>query len=246
VTQAGELQGAIAVRDEVISIAKLGDSKEFDSVVIMESDCKKVAILVDEVFDIESFDTLKIERLEDKSVAINAFYNFKNSVVAIINPEYFVQHIEAKDEAQLDEDHNASLREEFLTFRIQNKRFAIDMKSVRQVVETEMLSKTESSSIIANSHIKFITTWNKMAISVADISHLVGVEEFDVENSQTLFIQNEDHHLAFLVDEVEDIVYLSDHEVKTASQNDSIIGGAVLVDDDVLVKINEHFLVSMC
>ena len=246
VTQAGELQGAIAVRDEVISIAKLGDSKEFDSVVIMESDCKKVAILVDEVFDIESFDTLKIERLEDKSVAINAFYNFKNSVVAIINPEYFVQHIEAKDEAQLDEDHNASLREEFLTFRIKNKRFAIDMKSVRQVVETEMLSKTESSSIIANSHIKFITTWNKMAISVADISHLVGVEEFDVENSQTLFIQNEDHHLAFLVDEVEDIVYLSDHEVKKASQNDSIIGGAVLVDDDVLVKINEHFLVSMC
>jgi chemotaxis signal transduction protein len=85
-----------------------------------------------------------------------------------------------------------------------------------------------------------------MAISVADISHLVGVEEFDVENSQTLFIQNEDHHLAFLVDEVEDIVYLSDYEVKKASQNDSIIGGAVLVDDDVLVKINEHFLVSMC
>jgi len=245
-TQNKELRGAIAVRDEVLSIAGLSSLESFDSVVIVESQHKKVAILVDEVFDIESFDTLKIEYLNEKSLAVNAFYNFQGSVVALINPEYFVQHIRDKNETLSNEEKKFATRQEYLTFRICDKRFAIDMKSVRQVVETEILSKTESSSIIANSDIKFITTWNKMAVSVADISHLVGIENFDPQESQTLFIQRKEHYMAFLVDEVEDIIYLSEHEVKKVSESDSIIGGAVLVEDDLLVKINEEFLVTLC
>ncbi len=246
ISEEGRLQGAIAVRDEVINIAKIGEMKNSGSVIIVESEAKKVALLVDEIFDIETFELSKIENLHDQNLAMNAFYNFDNNVVGIINIDYFIKNIEAHSSEVVLDNEQKSSRKEYLSFRMQERRFAIDMKNVRQVVETEMLSKTESSSIIANSNIKFITTWNKMAVSVADISALVGVDNIDIENSQTIFISDGKYHMAFLIDEVEDIIYLQPGDIKSSSENESIIGGAVLVDDDFLVTINEHFLVSMC
>jgi chemotaxis signal transduction protein len=242
----GEIQGAVAVRDEVISVAKLLDEKSaYDSLVIMSVAGKKVAIGVDEVFDIETFFVSNLEVLKDKNTPIDAFYNYNKRVVGIINPHYFIQNIEKKQAHGELLDDKISYRE-YLTFSLSDKKFTIDMRSVGQVVETEMLSRTDSSSIIANKDIKFITTWNKAAVSVADISGLLGIDDFDLEGSQTIFIHYKDKHCAFLVDEVEDIIYVHDHEVKETLQKESIVGGAVLSQESLFVKINEEFLITMC
>jgi purine-binding chemotaxis protein CheW len=240
------LQGAVAVREDVIGVAKIVATKPmWDSLVIIAAEGKKVAIGVDEVFDIEPFAITKIESLREKNVGIHAFYNYKNRVVGIINPHYYVENVKSKREYKAlatDTQHYC----EYLTFTIAKKQFAIDMRSVGQVVETEMLSKTESSSIISNSSIKFITTWNKAAVSVADISKLLGIEAFDIEGSQTIFIEYKQQHIAFLVDEVDDIVYIKEDAVKKTSDADGIIAGVVVSQERFFITINENFLVSMC
>ncbi len=236
------LCGAIAVRDEVISIANIQQPKEIGSVIIAEHETKEFAILVDEVYDIEHFETGKIEYTKSKEESVAGFYNFKNEVIALINPHFYLQSVVEKELHHLQEQ-TFSTKDEYLTFYLGTKRFAIDMQYVRQVVESDLLAKTESSSIISSPDIRFITTWNKHAVSVADISTKLGVRDAK-KLEQTLFLSFDNKIVAFLIDDVDDIVYIKADSVKHVDNSDSIVGGALMVDGDVVIKLNERYLVQ--
>jgi chemotaxis signal transduction protein len=238
------LLGAIALRNEVIAVANLNKNTQSEFIVIVEKDGKKVAFFVDEVYDIEEFLEAKIEKLNIERESVNAFYNFNTKVVGLLNLDYFIDTIdgESREQESLEEVHE---KEEFLLFYMGDEKFAISMEVVRQVTESELLSKTDSSSIISDERIKFITTWNKTAVSVADISSYFGIM-FCEENTQTIFIEADGKSAAFLVSDVDDIVYLRNDEVKRVQEDGSIMGGSVVVDNEVLMCINEKFLLGIC
>ena len=160
------IKGAIALRDEIVQVADFADADKHD-IVILEYNDSKVALEVDEVYDIEDFQTDKIEYLDDTTTNIEAFYNYKEKAVAILNPLFYINDKNHKKQhAKTIEENFSDEHQEYLIFYIENKKYSISMEHVRQVVESETLAKTHSSAIAANEYIEFLATWNHQAVSV--------------------------------------------------------------------------------
>jgi chemotaxis signal transduction protein len=240
------IQGAIAVRDEVIRVVSLKEAKDANDIVVVELGDKRVAIVVDEVYDIENFVDAKIELIKESQSAIGAFYNYKGDVVAIINPHFYFQDIESEASDEKEQQNTlVHTKHDYLIFMMDAKKYSIDMKCVRQVLETDSLVKTQSSSIIASDNIEFIATWNKHAVNIIKLNNLLGLEGSD-NNSQTIIIEYEGHLVSFMVEDIDNIVYLNSSEIsQVASESNSLINGAIVHDNEVIVTLNAAFLANI-
>ncbi len=240
------IKGAIALRDEIVQVADFEDADKHD-VVILEHNGSKVAIEVDEVYDIEDFQTDKIEYLDDASTNIEAFYNYQEKAVAILNPLFYInekkQDIHDKEEIKAEEFLDE--HQEYLIFYIDGKKYSISMDHVRQVLESETLAKTHSSAIAANDYIEFLATWNHQAVSVIKLDSFLGVQT-QLDMAQIIFVEYDKKIVAFLVDNIDNIVYLDKKSVSNVqTQQNDIISGAIVYEDEVIVKFNEKFLTEV-
>jgi chemotaxis signal transduction protein len=241
-----DFKGAIAIRDEIIKMIALDKSSVVSDILVLECCSGEIALEVDEVYDIEYFQTANIENLTGNG-KIKAFYNFNQEVVAILDPEYFFSKEKANEEkSEVNQEEQGVKKEEYLIFKLSSKKYSIPMACIRQVIETESLAKTQSSSIINHEAIEFLATWNSHAVAVFSMAKLIGLQEELQEDSQTIFIENDGHHVAIIVDEIDDIVYLSEENINRVQvQKEAVVGGAVVYNDEVIVRINEHFLSAL-
>ena len=239
------IKGAIALRDEIVQVADFENADKHD-IVILEHNGAKVALEVDEVYDIENFHADKIEYLDDTTTNIEAFYNYNEKALAILNPLFYLndknqdkKHTKTVENKLLDES------QEYLIFYIENKKYSISMNHVRQVVESETLAKTHSSAIASNEYIEFLATWNHQAVSVIRLDTFLGVKT-NIDIAQIIFVEYDKKTVAFLVDEIDNIVYLEKYNIsEIKSHDDEIISGTIIYEDDVIVKFNEKFLTGL-
>jgi chemotaxis signal transduction protein len=240
-----KIKGAIAVRDEVIPLAKLVESPNANDIVVMELGDKKVAIVVDEVYDIENFSDRKVEKLATAKSAVTAFYNHNGDVVAIIDPHFYID--EKQDKVLSKESETAEVlqaKDDYLIFMLDETKYSINMESVRHVLETDSLVKTQSSSMVTNSNIEFIATWNGHAINILNMKNLLKLE--GENSSQTIIIESGGHLVAFMVQDIDNIVYLKRSEVSSMNTDGkSLIDGAIVYNSEVIVKLSEAYLASM-
>ena len=125
------------------------------------------------------------------------------------------------------------------------KKFSIDMACVRQVIETDSLNKTQSSSIVSNINVEFISTFNGRAVNIVRLDKELNIS-CKKEKSQSIFVEHDGHIVGFMVHDIDNIVYLNESDIThTSSQEDSIINGAILHDDEVIVKLNEKYIASL-
>jgi len=243
----GSLKGAMAVRDEVIAVAEIEHSSKSSDILVIEIAGKKLGIEVDEVYDIENFLLSSIEEVEGTSSSVDAFYNHDGDVIAIINPQFYMKNIEIHkhvNNSTFDDTIHAK-KYDYLIFLMDGKKYSIDMGCVRQVIETESLSKTQSSSIVTSEYIEFIATWNHRAINVLRLDKEL-VFECKKDVTQSIFIEYKKHIVAFMVHDIDNIVYLNEDEItETSSTKDSLINGAIIYNDEVIVKLNEKYIASL-
>ncbi len=237
-----KMKGTIAVRDEIIKIANIDNPKKAEDIVVVETGNKNFGIEVDKIEDIESFSESKLEYVESTDCHIKAFYNYKKRVVAIINPSYYIK--ESLNNIKTDiVAESKSKKSSFLIFKIQNIQFTISMEFIRKVAETDTLPKTKSSSIVMGNNAKFITTWNKNAVSLLTLENILNVKTKENE-TQSIFIEYEDKIVAFVIDEIDDIVLIDKEKINKSIEN-NIINGAIIHNDTAIPIINEKHLVSM-
>jgi len=218
-------------------------STEVQEIIIAKKEEKRVAILVDEVFDIENFKKQKMEYLQKKA-SLFGFYNFNSHVVALVNLDFYLDKVTQKKQQKTAQNGSAT-KSEFLLFYIANEHYGIDMRFVRHVTEVQELAKTEASSLVNNSVVKFLATWNHMAIAVLDVAQLLEKELHNPKDAQVIFIEKDKEFVGFLVDEVEDIVYLNDEAIhKDETNENTIIDGAIVYENKAIATLNENFLVS--
>jgi len=242
------IKGAIAVRDEVIRVVELKEAKEANDIVVVELGNKKIAIVVDEVYDIENFVDSKIEWMSGSKSSIGAFYNYKNSVVAILDPNFYFQEMESQVEETRQEESASVLhtKYDYLIFMIDGKKYSIEMQCVRQVLETDSLAKTQSSSIVASDDIEFIATWNKHAVNIINFKNLLNLESNNDNTSQTIIIEHDGHLVAFMVEDIDNIAYLDSGEIsQIAAETNSLINGAIVYENEVIVTLNAAFLANI-
>ena len=240
------IQGAIAVRDEVIPLVSLKESCKANDIVVIELSGKKVAIAVDEVYDIENFVDNKIELLTQSISAICGFYNYKGSVVAIVDPHFYLQEsVEKEDEKISEKKEQMHTKLDYLIFLLDGRKYSIDMKCVRQVLETDSLSKTQSSSIISSEDIAFIATWNRHAVNILKLDKLLDLKD-DNNDSQTIIVEYDGHLVAFMVQDIDNIVYLNRDDVSgVSSEEASLINGAIMYNSEVILTLNEAYLATL-
>ena len=240
-----EIKGAIAVRDEVVKIVSLADSSNSTDILIVDDGSDKIALEVDEVYDIEYFDTKKIEVIED-GAKISSFYNHDGKVIAIFNPKYFLRKVVQDKTEDKSNSEDIEKKLEYLIFRVADRKFCVDMAYVRQVIEIESLAKTQSFTIGGVEDRDFLATWNSRAVSVFNISRLLGVEAKNGDDDQTIFVEYDSRMVAFIVQDIDDIVYLSKDMINDAkTQKEALVGGAILYNDEIIVKINAKYLCSL-
>jgi len=241
-----DIKGAIALRNEIVQVVDFEDPGKHD-IVILEHNNLKIAFEVDEVYDIEDFQTDKIEYLDDPSMNIEALYNHDEKVIAILNPLYYFSKKSKKNEHKKETIRQEVLgdNQEYLIFYFANKKYSIGMEHVRQVIESETLAKTHSSAIAANDYIEFIATWNHQAVSVIKLDSFLGVTT-QANETQVVFVESNKKIVAFLVDDIENIVYLDRRVVsEIKSEESGIISGAIIYNDEIIVKLNENFLTRL-
>jgi len=240
------IKGAIAVRDEVIPLVKLKESSSSNDIVVIENSGKKMAIEVDEVYDIENFSDAKVELLAESISAVSGFYNHNGDVVAIIDPHFYIKETkESLNESRVEQNSGVNEKLDYLIFMLDGKKYAIDMKCVRQVLETDSLTKTQSSSMVLSRDIAFIATWNRHAVNILKLDSLLDLEE-ENNNSQTIIIESNGHLVAFMVQDIDNIVYLDRDDVScVAGEQQSLIKGAIIYNSEVIVTLNEAFLATL-
>ncbi len=245
-TDSDRIKGAFAVREEIIKIVKLDSPKNPQEIVITEAGDRIFGIETDKINDIKNFNDAKLELIEDKEHYIKAFYNYDKRVVAIINPNYFVKESKQKKRnSEKREQLQNSKKRSFLIFTIDDKRFAISMESVRRVSETQTLPKTKSSSAITGKNTKFITTWNNTAVSIILLDKFLNITSKE-DDSQAIFAEHEDNLVAFVIDDIEDIVLIDISDINSSKDDETnLIDGAVIYKDIAIPKINEKNLVKI-
>ncbi len=239
-----KIRATIPIRDRIVAIASLKKptSSETD-LIITKINKELVAFEADCVYDIEQ---VKIDRITQDSEQneIFGFYNYKSKVVAIINVEFYFKKRQNEQEAKVEKNEDSLNKLEYLLFKVGGKKFCISMKYVRQVVDSESLNKTDSSSIIKNPNVSFIATWNHQAIEVLDLKNILNISS-SRSDFETIFIEIDKNCIGFMVDEIENIAYLEKNQVSIANDDKNIIGGAIIYKDEPILSLNEKFLINL-
>ena len=243
-SKSSHIKGAISLRDKVIKVVDLDNALNSNDMIIYQTNKYTLAIEVDEVLDIESFEVSKIEYIEKENDFIKGFYNLKKQVVAIIDFKNIINEDDEEKNDNSNIQNSSATKESFLVFVIENKEFCISMEVLRSVNETHSLSKTKSSSIGLSGSMKFLTTWNHQAVNVLSLENLLGVRVANEEESHTIIIESNEKLVGFLVDDIKDIIMIDKKNINLSNKTDVIIKGAVLHNNKALAILNEGILVK--
>ncbi len=230
------LKGVIALRNEVVRVVDFYEGKRLSDILILEKDGDKIALEVDEIFDIEYFDTQKIKKVQTKQ-KVDSFYNYNGEIVALFNAEYFFKESKKTDSYRVKNEQN---KKEFLLFVVAQKRFCIEMAHLRQVIETKDLVKTKTFSVDVKEQRDYLATWSSHTVNVFDLGRVLETP-LEKEDTQTLFIEYDNKFVALVVDEIEDIVYISQEDINETKDTHSLFGGAIVYNDEVIIKIDGRY-----
>ena len=82
-------------------------------------------------------------------------------------------------------------------------------------------------------------------MSVIKLDSFLGVTT-RADETQIVFIQSNKKIVAFLVDDIDNIVYLDKSAIsEVKSQESDIVSGAIVYNDEIIVKLNEKFLTGL-
>lgn len=242
-------KGAVAVRDEVYKVANLKpEALQGDELIVVQKNARAFCIEADSVFDIERFEVEKIDSLENTIGYIKGFYNKDGEVVAIVNELFFFVKQEddvedVKERVEIARTKND--RKGFLIFKSSGKDFALDMSSVRQVIEVEDMPKSTSSAIasVTESSVAFLSEWNHHGIEVRYLDKLLGLAQMK-ESQEVVIVEDNGKISGILVESVDDIFYAKESDIAISEDKDSIISGTLFIEEKLVATINPSRVIA--
>jgi len=243
------LHGAVAVRDEVVELLAIGTTpQKGGQIIVLENDDVAFGLETDEIEDIDRFEKSKLIPVAEESF-VSHFYNDGREVVGVIDPKRIVPNVPSQpiqNRLSDQKDRQTHERKGYMIFSIGTKRFAVALDNVRQVLETTRLSKTGSSAIFDDiEHIVFLATWNHRAVQILRLDGWIDTSCRPEEETLTIFLEKEKSAVGFLVDEIEDILFIQPPFISRSESTDTLLSGAILDKKQVIPAINENFLIQL-
>jgi len=235
--------GAITLRDEVIDVFDFNLLFGFDAVdlkseasrlLILRDEDKKLAICVEDVEEIKDVDTSKIDTLntslgDDK---IESLYKDGECIVSIVSATYLRSIIDefsvtAQNNQNTDEkeEENSDMRE-LAVFAIAKEEFAFDIESVQEIITYQEVTPLPESS----EYIDGVINLRGSIIPVVNLPKKLQYKPNITDKSKIVVCIIEDEKVGFLVDDVNDIMFIEDEFVSNSKNAQSLVKSTISLD----------------
>ena len=246
--------GAITLRDEVINVfdfnVLFGFSMQEISaksrLLILKNENKKIALLVEEVDEIKDISLSDIEKLQINDEKIESLYKGEKQIVSIISSIFLRNLINEQSITENDEVINEGRSEdmrELCVFRIDSEEFAFDIEKVQEIIAYQEITPLPQSG----SFIEGVINLRGSVIVVVNLPNKLSFD-FSVTDKTKIIVCNiEDEKVGFLVDEVNDIMFIEDRYVSVSKNANSLVKSTISLDDGkrVILELKVEKLVDI-
>lgn len=252
--------GAITLRDEVIDVFDFNLVFGFEAVdmtnedvrlLILRDEDKKLALCVEDVQEIKDVDLSKIETLSVSmgDNKIESLYKDKENIVSVVSTIYFkeligeysvtTQHTQTVTE---QEDGSSSMRE-LAVFAMQDEEFAFDIESVQEIITYQEVTPLPES----DEYIDGVINLRGAIIPVVNLPKKLGFESNITEKSKIVVCITEGEKVGFLVDDVNDIMFIEDRFVSESKNSEALTKSTISLDDGkrVVLELRLEKIISV-
>jgi purine-binding chemotaxis protein CheW len=258
----GELSnlGVITLRDEVINVFDFNllfgfeavDSKNDNSrLLILRDDDKKLALCVEGVEEIKDVDISKMEGINNSlsDDKIESLYKDDAIVVSVVSAMYLKSMIDEYSVAQTDDtieeekkDGSDNMRE-LTVFAIGNEEFAFDIESVQEIITYQEVTPLPDS----NEYIDGVINLRGSIIPVLNLPKKLNFQTEITEKSKIVVCSIEDEKVGFLVDDVNDIMFIEDKFVAVSKNPDALVNATISLNNGkrVILELRLDKIISV-
>jgi len=240
--------GAITLRNEVIEVFDFNmlfgfpqvQKTEKSRLLILKDENKKLGLLIEEVIEIKDIDLKNIEEINIPN--IQGLYKDNEKIVSIVDNMYLKKLIdenavsEEKEEIEKGNEH----MKEITVFSIGNEEFAFDIEKVQEIIAYQEIIPVPESG-------EYIEGVINLRGSIVVIVNLPKKLNFESKKQNKIIVCNiEDEKVGFLVDEVNDVLFVEDSNV-AISKKGGIVKSTISLNNGerVILELNVDKLVEI-
>lgn len=135
---------------------------------------------------------------------------------------------------------------QYLTFRVLNNRYAIDILDVKEIIEVTMMTRVPK----AHASVRGVMNLRGNVAPVVDLAHRLHDKALDLDRRTIILVveigsDNETQVLGMLANEVNEIVEISDEDIQSAPEfgagiRREFINRMARVEDDFIILLDLH------
>jgi purine-binding chemotaxis protein CheW len=158
-----------------------------------------------------------------------------------------VKELNLEDEHFADDDEDNSLDNKYLTFRISEEVYGMDIGDITEIIEIQKITSVPDMP----SYVKGVINLRGRVIPVMDLRLRFHFEEREYDDRTCVVIVNvNDSSVGFVVDRVLEVVDLPDNNIdpppqfKSASGYEKYVSGIGKIGDDVKILLDAQKIIN--
>ncbi len=252
------VMGAITLRDEVIDtidfnrlfgFAPISPDRHEARLMILKEMSKKVAFCVEGVEEIRDVSTKELESVvSEQSDTLEALCKCGEGIVSIISSSYFRELIdrycvseseEIRDRPSHEED---ATMKELAVFAIGKEEYAFDIEGVQEIIAWQEVTPLPEG----DPYVEGVINLRGTIVPVINLPEKIGYESHITDKSKIVVCQVGGEKVGFLVDDVNDIMFVEDRHVMVSRNPDRLVQSTISLDGGkrVILELRIEKIVS--
>ena len=250
VDEDGWIEGVLLIKDTPVKVGnlkkilKLNEKRKRESLILIEDQRKKFGIFADEIVDIYPVEEEQIHKGSDEEI-LQDFFVYKNKVVPILSGKFLKEvldrySLETISKKEEERTTKFSDKTTFLLIQIASKIFAVPMENLGEVLEYKDIHLSNYPS--DNPLIKGIAAYRNFSFFLITLEPILNVELKD--DKKVLLLQKDEKLVGVLITDIYDLIDVPKTDVFLLDTDDSLVGGTVYYNGDLIEILNIHWLLK--
>lgn len=254
-----ESMGVVTLRNELINALDFNKILGFEACsldsknrfLIAQNEQRNIALCVDEVEEVKDLVSTQLETLSStfQDTKIEALYKDDDGSIVSIVADHFLKNIIVSNSINEQNDTNESKKDkeqeqmsEIAVFAISNEEFALDIEDVQEIIRYEETTPIPE----APDFVEGVINLRGSVIPVVSLPERLGFEKELTEKSKIVVCMIKDEKIGFLVDDVNEILFVQDSFIATNKSEESLIKETISLDEGkrVILKLRINYLFS--
>ncbi|WP_029520989.1 chemotaxis protein CheW [Persephonella sp. IF05-L8] len=219
------------------------NEKKGENLILLSKDNKILGIEVDKINDFAAVPENEIS-ISTKEEIFDRYFIHNGKIVSVIANKHinnWIDQYALKSEVHHEEETKRKDTKEILLIKIGNKRFALKMDEIVEVLNYEDVKI--STYPTKNPYIKGIMAFREKTYYLISFETALN-QKIDIdENTKILIFQKDGKEGALIISEIEDILSVPEEKIIPVSSESSFIDGAFISDTgDIINFLNPNWI----